>query len=133
MRLHSELVWSAFARGSLGLADAYADGLWDSPDLVALVRLAARVMPALDRIRVMAAPVLRPIELARALRRPAGRDQRRRDIAAHYDLGNELFSRMLDATMTYSCALFSEPGVSLEDAQLAKLDRVCEKLDLGPG
>ncbi len=132
MLLHSELVWSAFARGSLGLSDAYADGLWDSPDLVELVRLAARVMPALDRIRVMAAPVLRPIELARAVGRPAGRGQRRRDVAAHYDLGNGLFSRMLDETMTYSCALFSETGVSLEDAQLAKLDRVCEVLDLGP-
>jgi cyclopropane-fatty-acyl-phospholipid synthase len=132
MQLHSDRVWPAFMRGSLGLADAYADGLWDSPDLVAVVRLAARAMPALDRLRLRGAPLLRPIELARAVRRPGGRDQRRRDVAAHYDLGNEFFSRMLDPTMTYSCAIFEEPEVSLEDAQLAKLERVCEKLALGP-
>ncbi len=132
MRLLSDRAWSAFLRGSLGLSDAYADGLWDSPDLVALVRLAARAMPVLDRLRLAAAPVLRPVELARAARRPNGRTQRRRDVAAHYDLGNELFSRMLDETMTYSCALFAEPGMSLEDAQRAKLDRVCQVLELGP-
>lgn len=131
MVLHSDRAWSTFMRGSLGLADAYADGLWDSPDLVALVRLAARAMPALDRLRLRAAPVLRPLELARAATRPRGRDQRRRDIAAHYDLGNELFSRMLDPTMTYSCALFPDPEASLEDAQMRKLERVCEKLALG--
>jgi cyclopropane-fatty-acyl-phospholipid synthase len=132
MVLSCQSVWSDFMRGSLGLADAYADGCWDSPDLVALVRLAARAMPALDRLRLLGAPLLRPIELARASRRPSGRDQRRRDIAAHYDLGNELFEQMLDPTMTYSCALFSGDDLTLEDAQLAKLERVCEKLALGP-
>ncbi len=131
MHIHSDRAWPAFVRGSLGLADAYADGLWDSPDLVALVRLAARVMPSLDRARLLGAPLLRPIELARALRRPGGRTQRRRDVVAHYDLGNELFSRMLDTSMTYSCAIFADPEMSLEDAQLMKLERVCDKLDLG--
>ena len=133
MRLRSDEAWPAFMRGSLGLADAYADGLWDSPDLVALVRLAARAMPALDRLRLLGAPLLRPVELARELRRPDGRDQRRRDIAAHYDLGNELFAQMLDPTMTYSCALFRDSDMSLEDAQLAKLERVCDKLRLTEG
>ncbi len=133
MVIHSPEVWTAFLRGSLGLADVYADGLWESPDLVALVRLGARVMPLLDRLRTVSAPVLRPIELARAAARPSGRDQRRRDIAAHYDLGNELFSLMLDPTMTYSCAIFSDPSLSLEEAQLAKLERVCEQLELNSG
>ena len=63
-----ESVWTAFLGGSLALADAYADGLWDSPDLVALVRLAARNMPALDDWRRrMRAPLLRPFELGRSL------------------------------------------------------------------
>jgi cyclopropane-fatty-acyl-phospholipid synthase len=132
MQLNSDRVWPAFMGGSLRLADAYADGLWDSPDLVEVVRLAARAMPALDRLRQRSAPLLRPVELVRAAGRPGGRDQRRRDVAAHYDLGNELFSQMLDPTMTYSCAIFEEPESSLEDAQLAKLERVCEKLALGP-
>ena len=59
--------------------------------------------------------------------------RRRRDIAAHYDLGNELFSRMLDPTMSYSCAVFEREGMTLEQAQVAKLERICEQLDLGPG
>jgi cyclopropane fatty-acyl-phospholipid synthase-like methyltransferase len=57
----------------------------------------------------------------------------RRDIAAHYDLGNDLFELMLDPTMTYSCALFERPGMSLEEASTAKLEGVCAKLDIGPG
>ena len=55
------------------------------------------------------------------------------NIHAHYDLGNDLFELMLDPTMTYSCAYWEEPGMSLEEAQLAKLRRVCTKLRLGPG
>jgi cyclopropane-fatty-acyl-phospholipid synthase len=132
MRMGSECVWMAFFGGSVGLAEAYADGLWESPDPVELVRIAARNMPALDRVRRIAAPALRPVEVCRSLYRPRGRRQRRRDIAAHYDLGNAMFSRMLDPTMTYSCAFFAERGMSLEEAQIAKLERVCEKLDLGP-
>jgi cyclopropane-fatty-acyl-phospholipid synthase len=53
-------------------------------------------------------------------------------VVAHYDLGNALFERMLDPTLTYSCAIFTGPEMSLEQAQIAKLERVCEQLDLGP-
>ncbi|MGC9221296.1 MAG: class I SAM-dependent methyltransferase [Solirubrobacteraceae bacterium] len=133
LRMHSDRVWARFMHGSLGLAEAYAEGLWDSPDLVALVRLGARAMPALDRLRSLSGPLSRPMQLARAIARPYGREQRRRDVGAHYDLGNDLFSLMLDSTMTYSCALFSQPGMSLEEAQLAKLERVCTMLDLRRG
>jgi cyclopropane-fatty-acyl-phospholipid synthase len=115
------------------MADAYADGLWDSPDLVALVRLAARNAPALDRARRRWGLVLVPVQRLRALTRRATRRRNRRDIAAHYDLGNELFSRMLDPTMTYSCAVFDQAAMSLEQAQVQKLDRICDKLDLRPG
>jgi cyclopropane-fatty-acyl-phospholipid synthase len=133
LELHADQAWSSFLRGSLGLADAYADGLWDSPDLVAVVRLAARNMPVVDNWRRRFAPIVRPVELLRTIRRPHGRDQSRRDIAAHYDLGNDLFSRMLDPTMTYSCAIFDDPELTLEQAQRVKLECVCEKLELGAG
>ena len=57
----------------------------------------------------------------------------RRHVAAHYDLGNEMFRLFLDETMTYSCAFFESPEMSLREAQEAKLDRVCRKLELEPG
>jgi cyclopropane-fatty-acyl-phospholipid synthase len=132
MRLKADSVWQDFLGGSLNLSDSYAEGLWDSPDPVALVRLAARNMPPLDRARRIFAPVLHPAELSRSLRHPRGRDQRRQDVVAHYDLGNALFQRMLDPTLTYSCAIFETPEMSLEQAQIAKLERVCEQLNLGP-
>jgi cyclopropane-fatty-acyl-phospholipid synthase len=56
----------------------------------------------------------------------------RRNISAHYDLGNDLFSSFLDERMIYSCAFFPHQGAGLEEAQLAKLDRICERLRLGP-
>ena len=84
-------------QGSRGLADAYAQGLWDSPDLVALIRLAARNASGLDRARRLAPLLVRPSGARAALRR-ATATQPPRDIAAHYDLGNELFKRMLDPT-----------------------------------
>ncbi len=129
--VHSDRVWPMLFRGSRGLAESYAQGLWDSPDLVAVIRLAARNVVALDRLRAHLAPVRTPLQIARGAIVQNTRTRSRKDIAAHYDLGNELFSRMLDPTMTYSCALFEHPGMTLEEAQVAKLERICDKLDLG--
>ena len=121
-----------FLRGSRGLAESYAQGLWDSPDLTAVIRLAARNAHRLDRLRMRLAPVLVPLQRARALVLRNTRGRSRRDIAAHYDLGNELFGLMLDPSMMYSCALFERPEMTLREASLAKLEQVCRKLDLGP-
>jgi cyclopropane-fatty-acyl-phospholipid synthase len=131
VRLRSSRMWPMLLRGSRGLAEAYAQGLWDSPDLVALIRLAARNARGLDRLRARLAPVRWPLQRAAALLRPATKRRARRDISAHYDLGNELFARMLDLTMSYSCAIFERHGMTLEQAQVAKLERICERLDLG--
>ncbi|MHB1837467.1 MAG: class I SAM-dependent methyltransferase, partial [Solirubrobacteraceae bacterium] len=132
VRLHAARVWPMLLRGSRGLAEAYAQGLWDSPDLVALIRLAARNAGGLDRLRARLAPVRWPLQRAAGLLRPGTKRRARRDISAHYDLGNELFARMLDRTLSYSCAIFERAGMTLEQAQVAKLERICQKLDLGP-
>lgn len=124
--------WRLLMHGSRGLAEAYARGCWESPDLVAVIRLAARNAVLIDRVRSLTVPVWAPRQRARALRRLPTRDRSRRDIAAHYDLGNELFGRMLDPTMMYSCALFERPGMTLEEASVAKLERVCARLELAP-
>ena len=128
--VRSPRMWRMALTGSRGLAEAYARGLWDSPDLTALVRLGARNAAGLDRLRALIAPVRLPIQRLRAYLRASTRHRRRRDVAAHYDLGNELFSRMLDRTMSYSCAVFGEAAATLEDAQVAKLELICDKLEL---
>ena len=129
----SPRVWWALLRGSVGMADAYAAGWWGSPDLAAVIRLAARNAAATDLWRARLAPARRPLRAVRGIARASTCSRRRRDIAAHYDLGDQLFARMLDPTMTYSCAVFDREEMTLEQAQLAKLELVCEKLALAPG
>jgi cyclopropane-fatty-acyl-phospholipid synthase len=127
VRLHDSSFWRGVTRGSLGLAETYADGRWDCDDLVSLVRIGAREMPRLDRLRRPLVPLL---DLLSRVPRNT-RNAAPRHIAAHYDLGNDLFELFLDDTMTYSCAIFEEPEMTLREAQEAKLDRVCRKLELG--
>jgi cyclopropane-fatty-acyl-phospholipid synthase len=132
VHVRSPSAWRKLLRGSNGLAEAYAQGLWSSPDPTAVVRVAARNAPALDRLRRRFTLLLTPAQRVRALTSRNTRARSRQDIAAHYDLGNELFELILDPTMSYSCALFERPGMSLQEASLAKLEHVCRKLDLGP-
>ena len=106
------------------MADAYLAGTWECDDLVTLVRIGAREIPRLDTLRRALLP----------LRRGLPRNTitgARRHIAAHYDLGNELFAAFLDETMTYSCAAFDSPAMTLREAQEAKFERVCRGLELG--
>ena len=130
--VHHQGFYRNMLRGSVGLAETYMDGHWDTDDAVALTRIGARNMAAIDRVRRRWHPVLhRAQKLADMVPRNdlAGS---KRNIAAHYDLGNQLFSLFLDPTMMYSCAYFEEPAQSLEEAQRAKLDRACRALELTP-
>jgi cyclopropane-fatty-acyl-phospholipid synthase len=130
--VHDPAAWRSLPSGSVGLGEAYVDGLWETDDLVALMRIAARELRHLDGLRGL---VARPRGLAHRLRRLVPdntRERARRHIAAHYDLGNELFAAFLDERMIYSCAYFPEEGTSLEEAQLEKLERICSRLRLGP-
>jgi cyclopropane-fatty-acyl-phospholipid synthase len=134
VHVRSPRVWRKLVRGSRGFAESYFEGMWDSPDVTAVVRLAARNVEGIDRLRRRLAPLRAPLQrVVAVLAKTQTRRRARRSIAAHYDLGNDLFSMMLDPTMMYSCALFEQPGMTLEQASTAKLDRVCERLALGPG
>jgi cyclopropane-fatty-acyl-phospholipid synthase len=116
-------------RPKLALGESYAAGEWTSPDLVGLLELMFRNADEASRRH----PALR--RLADARPRLAGRTglgAARRNIAYHYDLGNELFALFLDETMTYSCAVFEREDEPLAEAQRRKLRQVCERLDLGP-
>jgi len=132
VHVNSPRVWPMLARGGRGMAQSYMAGLWDSPDLTAVIRVAALNVHQLDDIRRRFAAVRGPwrgLQGALARNTPA---RSRRDVSAHYDIGNDLFALMLDPTMMYSCALFEREDATLEEASLAKLERVCERLDLGP-
>jgi len=124
---------SATRRGTIGLAESYAQGGWDADDLTTAVRLlsrAARPLTAsLDRLGRWSGPVL---DLARRHRGP-DRARDRANVSAHYDLSNPFFELMLDESMSYSCAVFDEPGLTLAAAQRHKLERLCRKLALSAG
>jgi cyclopropane-fatty-acyl-phospholipid synthase len=124
--------WRSPLRGSVGLGEGYVDGLWETDDLVALIRIAARELRGLDGLR---GAVARPRGALHRLRRVVPENTRpgaRANIAAHYDLGNDLFAAFLDERMMYSCAYFPSASATLEEAQLAKLERICSRLRLGP-
>ena len=125
--------WSAVARdGSAGLGEAYFRGWWHTDDLVGLLQVFIRNMGVLDRWRARAHDLTRPVAdpLRRLRRSDAARD--RRNVRAHYDLGNDFFAAFLDETMTYSSAVFPTPDTRLADASREKLDRICRKVGLAP-
>jgi cyclopropane-fatty-acyl-phospholipid synthase len=130
--VHDRRFYRSLLRGSLGVSEAYTERWFDCTDLPELARLAALNMPALDRWRRAFRPFVAVPQAAVSWWARNTPQRSRRQIAAHYDIGNDLFSLMLDETMTYSCAIFEEPAASLYQAQLAKLDRICRKLELRP-
>jgi cyclopropane-fatty-acyl-phospholipid synthase len=134
IRFHDEAVARRILlHGETGFGEAYMDGQWSSPDLVALIELAALNRSALGLAEGWwRAPLEIPRKLAHRARRnsPA---QARRNIAAHYDLGNQFYRLFLDETMTYSSAVFESPDQSLADAQRAKYRRIAEGAGLQAG
>ena len=128
--VHSPQVWPALLSGSLGLGRSYAAGWWDTDDLVALTRICARSFGPLDEVRRRIWPLLLPFQAGVASLSRNGPTRARRNAAAHYDLGNDLYRLFLDESLTYSSGIFLRPGMTLEQAQEEKLDRVCRRLGL---
>ncbi|WP_228488092.1 SAM-dependent methyltransferase [Rhodocyclus gracilis] len=138
-RLRASIVigdWSVFDdavhRGDVGFAEAYIDGRWQTPDLAALLTLLARNRDALQTAiygnwRGLLAARMRHLFNANTRRGS------RRNIMAHYDLGNEFYRQWLDPTMSYSSALYASPDHSLADAQLAKYRRILRRLNVQAG
>jgi cyclopropane-fatty-acyl-phospholipid synthase len=124
--------YAAVLRGSTGMGEAYVDELWTSEDPVAVVRIACRNLAPFDRARRLVQPLLGPLQRTLKLVPRNTRTGAARHISAHYDLGNRLFEAFLDERLMYSCAYFDRPEASIDDAQLAKLERICERLELAP-
>lgn len=136
VRVIEPAAWTEVVRrGSTGLGDGYTFGWWDTDDLTGLVRILIRAIEPFDArredIERRTRPIVGPLHRLGALRR-GRRERDRRNIGAHYDVGNDFFSLVLDETLTYSAARFDTPETSLADAQRAKLDRLCELAGIGP-
>lgn len=126
-------VWGLVAgNGSIGSGEAYIHGYWSTPDLTAVIRIFVANLDVLDAMEGGLARLGRPLIQGLHWLNRNTRQGSRRNIAAHYDLGNDLFEQFLDPTMMYSAAMFRSADDSLEQAQLNKLERICQKLALQP-
>ncbi len=130
--LHPRFYTQVLFGGSIGAGEAYMADHWSSDDLTVLLRiilLNQSVFAGLDRgLSRLKAPLYKAYHFLHKDSRKGSRI----NIAAHYDLGNDFYALFLDETLTYSCAIFDRPESSLQEASVAKYDRICKKLQLSP-
>jgi len=129
---HPQFYTEVVFGGSIGAGEAFMGGYWEISDLTALMRIFLCNRQLLERIDGGFAWLTIPIQkflhrLSRNTRKGS-----RRNISAHYDVGNDFFALFLDETLMYSNAMFSDPTMTLHEAQLARLKYICEKLELRP-
>jgi cyclopropane-fatty-acyl-phospholipid synthase len=139
MRVHREAFFrKCVLSGDIGFAESYIDGDWTSPDLVAVVSwflLNVEDAPTVSgsrRARSAALNLLRVVNRIGHAMRPNSRARAARNIRDHYDLSNDFFTLFLDPTMMYSSARWATPGLTLEEAQVGKNERLCQGLRLSP-
>ncbi|HHG3390679.1 TPA: class I SAM-dependent methyltransferase, partial [Vibrio parahaemolyticus] len=116
--------------GSIAAGEAYMDGWWDSPDLTALMKLMALNMRALDKLEEQGSWLTKLLYKFSHWTNRNSQENSRKNIHAHYDLGNDLYEAFLDTKMLYSSALYHTSSDSLEQAQINKMERLCQQLDL---
>ena len=128
---NARLVRRLLSDGALGFAQAYLEGDWETPDLGAVLELAVANEGAW-RPFMVAKPLRAALAFLQHRLRRNSRAGSRRNIAFHYDLGNDFYRLWLDESMTYSSALYQDPNVSLAGAQAAKYRRILNELNIGP-
>jgi cyclopropane-fatty-acyl-phospholipid synthase len=123
--------------GDIGFGEAYVDSLWDTPNITHVIKWVLfniENAPGLSgsKTQTLSLNLLKWFNKLYHFKRANTVDGSRKNIAAHYDLNNDFFASFLDPTMTYSSAYFYKDGLTLEEAQLAKYDRLCRQLHLKP-
>jgi cyclopropane-fatty-acyl-phospholipid synthase len=131
--LHPQFWADAVFGGTTSAGEAYIHGLWKCDDLTALVRIMVFNRHVLEAVDGGATRLTNAVRRIGHWLNRNSRSGSRRNIAAHYDLGNEFFALFLDPTMNYSSGIFETPGATMEQASIAKMDAACRKLDLKPG
>ncbi|WP_417545528.1 class I SAM-dependent methyltransferase [Marinobacter sp.] len=131
--VHDQSTWrDLLTGGSVGAAEAYVAGDWSSPDLTALLRFFTRNIDRMNEFEDKFSWVTKPALKGLHWLNRNTKDGSRKNISAHYDLGNDLFETFLDPTMMYSSAIYPSEESTLEEAAVHKLDTICQKLDLQP-
>jgi len=118
--------------GTIGAAESYVEGQWDTDDLTAVIRIILRNQPVLDRMDNRLAKFVKPLLRLAHWRRHNSKKGARQNILAHYDLGNDMYQTFLDPAMMYSSAIYPKETSTLEEAAVHKLDVICRQLNLGP-
>jgi len=116
--------------GSIAAGETYMQHMWTSPDLTKVIRLFARNIGLLDKFEAKFSWLTAPLNQLSHRKNRNSRHQARKNIQAHYDLGNSLYSRFLDESMMYSAAIYPDETSSLAEAQQHKLTSICQKLQL---
>ncbi|MGD8963681.1 MAG: cyclopropane-fatty-acyl-phospholipid synthase family protein [Desulfobacterales bacterium] len=129
---HPRFYSKAILGGSIGTAQAYMSGLWSADDLTTALRIMALNHDSFERLDKGWSKISTPFHKIWYFLRKNTRGGSRKNIVAHYDLGNDFYRLFLDETLTYSCGIFESDDSSMQDASLAKYDRICCKLKLGP-
>ncbi len=122
----------AFSAGTIGVAESYMDGDWESPDVTSFLELFVVNVETGERVAGASSWIMTTIHRLHHWLNKNTRRGSRRNISAHYDLGNAFYREWLDPTMTYSSALFSTGANDLESAQTAKYRELAKDLGIGP-
>jgi cyclopropane-fatty-acyl-phospholipid synthase len=127
---HQRFYGDCLFRGTIGAGEAYMAGFWSADDLTAVVRIFALHPELFSGMDTGMARIMAPaVKYLHALNKNT-RAGSRRNIVAHYDLGNDFYRLFLDETLTYSCGIFERPESTLAEASTAKYERICRKLGL---
>ncbi len=129
---HPDFYKRVLAGGSIAAAEAYMDGWWDSPDLTQVMRLMALNLDSVDRMEEESKWSVNLLRKCMHWLNKNSIENSKKNIHAHYDLGNDLYFTFLDKEMLYSSAYYMNAEDSLEQAQINKMERLCQQLDLQP-
>jgi cyclopropane-fatty-acyl-phospholipid synthase len=128
--------WRFFRRiilsGDIGFGEAFVDGDWDSPHLPSVIELFARNAECLNDRHLVTSWLGRMANTVNHWGRKNTVAGSKRNIMAHYDLGNDFYSQWLDPSMTYSCGIYPKPDSPLDEAQREKIQAMIAKADIGP-
>ena len=119
--------------GSIGAGEAYMQGLWTSPDLTKVIQVLAREQAVLDKLEKRFARFMAIPSWIYHKARKNTQSGSKKNILEHYDLGNDMYEQFLDKEMLYSSAIYPHNSADLEQAQLHKLEMICQRLDLKQG